>query len=143
MQGKLEATDSAAVASSLPAAEAPTVLEAPSLASAKTTMMEGPAPVSGKLIVQSGPLANQEFPLGDSLRLGRETDNDLVIPDGKVSRHHARIERQGTQYQITDLGSSNGTLVNGERIAAPTALADGDMLLIGEISIMFAQSATR
>jgi len=131
------------VASEPEAAAAPTVLEAPSLASAKTTMMEGPAPISGKLVVQSGPLANQEFPLGDSLRLGRETDNDLVIPDGKVSRHHALIERQGTQYQITDLGSSNGTLVNGERIAAPTALADGDMLLIGETPIMFAQSATR
>ncbi len=91
----------------------------------------------GKLIVQNGPLAKREFPLGESLRVGRGTDNDLVLPDGKASRYHAIIERKGQDYQITDLGSSNGTLVNDRRIAAPTTLADGDRILIGDTQMIF------
>lgn len=116
----------------------PTVIDMPPPSiSAKTTLMSAAPLLTGKLVVLNGPLANQKFLLGESLQLGREADNDLILPDGKVSRHHALIQRQGEQYQITDLGSSNGTWVNGVRIAGPTLLADGDNLLIGETKLAF------
>lgn len=119
-------------------AAAATVMHIPPVSSsAKTALMSPPAQVSGKLSVLNGPLTNREFPLGDILRLGREEENDLTLPDEKVSRRHARIERRGAQYQITDLGSSNGTWVNGTRITAPTVLGDGDTLFIGDTQLRF------
>jgi len=62
--------------------------------------------------------------------IGRWQDNDVVIDDRWVSRYHAQIRREGEQYVIQDLGSKNGTLVNGQRIAAPTGLADGDEIQV-------------
>ena len=58
--------------------------------------------------------------------IGRWEDNDIVIDDRWVSRHHAQVRREGESYVIQDLDSKNGTLVNGRRISAPTPLADGD-----------------
>jgi DNA-binding response OmpR family regulator len=58
--------------------------------------------------------------------IGRWNDNDVVVDDRWVSRHHARVRRVGDQYIIEDQDSKNGTLVNGRRISEPIALADGD-----------------
>ena len=58
--------------------------------------------------------------------IGRWEDNDVVIDDRWVSRHHAQVRREEENYVIVDLDSKNGTFVNGRRIAAPTPLADGD-----------------
>lgn len=58
--------------------------------------------------------------------IGRWEDNDVVVDDRWVSRHHAQIRREDEGYVIQDLGSKNGTFVNGQRIAAPAVLADGD-----------------
>jgi len=58
--------------------------------------------------------------------VGRWEDNDIVVDDRWVSRYHARIRREDDHYVIEDLGSKNGTFVNGRRISEPTALADGD-----------------
>ena len=66
--------------------------------------------------------------------IGRWEDNDLVIQDRWVSRHHAEVRHEKDQYFLHDLGSKNGTLVNGRRITAPRTLADGD-------EIQFTQSA--
>lgn len=104
--------------------------------SAKTVMMTA-TPMTASLIVLSGSLAHQQIPIGERLRLGREVDNELPLPDLKISRYHALIERQGQQYQITDLDSSNGTYVNRERITAPTLLKNGDVILVGEIELTF------
>jgi pSer/pThr/pTyr-binding forkhead associated (FHA) protein len=49
-------------------------------------------------------------------RQKEEADNDLSLPDQKASRQHAILRRQGTAYQITDLNSSYGTYVNGQRL---------------------------
>ena len=92
-------------------------------------------PADCEIIVLSGELEHQRFPVGDQLRLGREPDNDLTLPDKKASRHHAILQRQGVVYQITDLGSANGTYVNGQRIAQPTLLKNGDILLIGDTQL--------
>ncbi len=60
------------------------------------------------------------------ISIGRWEDNDVVIDDRWVSRHHAQVRREEEIYVIQDLDSKNGTFVNGQRIAAPTLLADGD-----------------
>jgi hypothetical protein len=65
--------------------------------------------------------------------IGRWQDNDLVVDDRWVSRHHARVRREADQYFIEDLGSKNGTLVNGRRISGPTLLADGDEIQVAPL----------
>lgn len=95
----------------------------------------------GRLTVRSGALASREFLIGEALELGREPDNDAMLPDPKVSRHHARIQRDGERYVLADLGSSNGTFVNGERVAAPARLEDGDVIMIGDVELIFSDRA--
>src|SRR5690349_2529978 len=67
-----------------------------------------------------------------SLTIGRLADNDLAIPRESVSRHHARIEAAQGGYWIADLGSRNGTKLNGERFRGESRwLANGDTIEIG------------
>jgi hypothetical protein len=80
-----------------------------------------------------GPQAGQQVALGERVRLGRESDNDICIERPGISRHHAVIERVGSGYQITDLGSANGTRVNGQPISAPTPLHDGDQVTMHDV----------
>jgi len=92
-----------------------------------------PAPL--EIIVLSGDLENQRFSVTDKLGLGRETDNDLILTDQKVSRYHAIIQRTGITYQIIDQNSGNGTYVNGKRISEPTFLKHEDLVLIGDTKL--------
>lgn len=62
--------------------------------------------------------------------IGRWEDNDIVIPDRWVSRHHAQIRREGTRHVIVDLDSKNGLFVNGKRVARSAALENGDRIQI-------------
>lgn len=62
--------------------------------------------------------------------LGRLADNDVVLADRLVSRHHATIVRNGSQFQLEDMGSTNGTYVNGERISGCYTLQDGDTIQV-------------
>lgn len=76
----------------------------------------------------------REYSLGQAVTsIGRTPDNTIVIEDELVSRHHAEVEFSGGTPRITDLGSSNGTVVNGVRIApnVPRELKDGDSIGIG------------
>ena len=98
-------------------------------------------PASVEILVLSGELENQRFPVEKQLRLGREADNDLTLPDKKVSRHHAILQRQGAIYQISDLNSGNGTYVNGKRIIEPTLLKNGDIVLIGDTKLTISNRA--
>lgn len=63
--------------------------------------------------------------------VGRHSENDLPIADGRLSREHVVIERFGDVFVITDRGSSNGTELNGERISEPVSLKHGDKLSLG------------
>lgn len=74
---------------------------------------------------------------GSATRIGRYLDNDLVVPDDKVSRHHAVINYAGTTHIITDLGSANGVHVNGQRIRATAEVVDGDTIRIGSQQFTF------
>lgn len=63
--------------------------------------------------------------------VGRTPDNDVAIDHPLISRHHARLVRTGSQWSVTDLGSTNGTYVNGQRVAAATPLRAGDVIDLG------------
>jgi hypothetical protein len=85
-------------------------------------------PDSAILVLQEGPGTDAtRWPLDrDTVTIGRGPDNQVVLPDREVSRHHAQIRHEGGRYVLVDLGSKNGTLVNGSRIERATPLADGD-----------------
>lgn len=94
---------------------------------------------TARLVVRQGSTPRQEYPLPDhNVVIGRETVNDIVFPDPEISRRHARVIYQAGRYAIEDLGSTNGTTVNGRRITASTSLNNGDIIALGDsISLVF------
>ncbi len=85
-----------------------------------------------QVIVHAGPLAGKAFLLtGDQMTFGRDADNDIVLDDDQVSRHHARLYRDGNRVILEDLGSTNGTLVNKHRISGPHVLQPADIITMG------------
>ncbi len=85
-----------------------------------------------RLEVHAGPLAGKGFPfVGDALTFGRAPDNDISLDDPRVSRYHAVLRREGEQLILEDLGSTNGTLVNGKRIYSPHTLQPTETISIG------------
>ena len=80
-------------------------------------------------------------PVLGSCSIGRAPGNQLVLVDDKVSRKHALIHRQGeNEYWLVDLGSSNGSYLDGRRVAQPVALRDGAVIRIGLSTLVFRQS---
>lgn len=79
---------------------------------------------SARLVAEDG----TEHPLDGEVRVGRSADCELTIDDSRVSRQHARLNVAGEQLTLEDLGSANGTLVNGQRLVGSTTLANGDEL---------------
>lgn len=84
-------------------------------------------------------LEDRRLPLvGKTLSLGRAKDNNVVFTSSKVSRRHALLHAQGgAEFSLVDLGSSNGTHLNGRRIIQPVSLQSGDVIQIGEQSLTF------
>jgi len=90
-----------------------------------------------QLTVDSGPDAGNNHRSGEgAMRVGRSPDNDMVLRDPATSGHHARVERRGQQFWIVDLGSTNGTLVNGEPVQEKE-LNHGDRITIGQNAVSF------
>ncbi len=88
---------------------------------------------SNRLVMHSGPLAGKTLPLEkEEVFIGRDLSNDIVINDPEVSRRHARLFLQGNNYVIEDLGSTNGTYVNGQRLMGPYVLRPGEVIVFGE-----------
>ena len=90
-----------------------------------------------QLIMRSGPTPGAAFTLeGDQLTIGRDSVNEIVINDAEISRRHARLTFQGGKYVLEDLGSTNGTFVNGQRLAGPRVLKAGEVVSFGEQIVM-------
>jgi hypothetical protein len=89
------------------------------------------------LVESQGPEPGQSFTLDqERLTVGRDPSNDIVINDPQVSRQHARITQQPTATVIEDLGSTNGTFVNGMRLVGPHVLANGDVIGLGDAVLL-------
>ena len=104
-------------------------------------MMQGSD--SFRLIVRRGPQPNQSYELNkDIVTLGRDITNDIVINDPEVSRHHMRLTRGAGGFTVEDLGSTNGTFVNGQRLTGARPLRPGDMVGLGEtVTLAYEMSA--
>ena len=91
-----------------------------------------------KLIVATADLGNRVIPLRDrSLRVGRGTDQDICIPDRKISSAHALLEPAPGGYRLRDLGSTNGTYLNNELVEGTISIAPGDELRFGNTRVLF------
>ncbi len=92
-----------------------------------------------QMVMMQGPRPGQIFELPRSTAsIGRDPGNQVVINDPQVSRQHARITPQGGLMILEDLGSTNGTTVNGLRITAPHTLAHGDEVGLGDnVTLIF------
>ena len=90
-----------------------------------------------KLLVNPTSSNRREIALGRALlSIGRDPSNDLVLPDAMVSRRHAVIEFRGSQYYLRDCNSSNGSVINGDRVSEKS-LRDGDVVAIGSARLLF------
>jgi hypothetical protein len=97
--------------------------------------------MSAQLMVRTPGGQQHSFPLrGGAITLGRDSDCDLVLDYPYVSRTHARVERTRDGYVLVDAGSTNGVEVNGRRISEMQVLAPGDVIQIGDVSVVFQDS---
>jgi hypothetical protein len=87
---------------------------------------------SALVIVKSETLAGQRFAIGTPVVVGRSDDADIVLDDSYASDFHFRIGQQEGKIVLSDLGSTNGTYVNGRRVTVPTSLSKGDSVQIGK-----------
>ncbi len=84
----------------------------------------------------------RQWPLETNCPIGRSPSNHIIIDDRKVSRRHAVVHRQDVdEYWLVDLGSGNGSYVNGLRVSLPSRLNDGDVMSLGDFSLTFRQAS--
>jgi hypothetical protein len=92
---------------------------------------------AGSLLLQDG----KRVPLGEkTVTIGRLADCDIVLSDPNVSRHHAEVRPRGDGFEVADLGSTNGTRVNGTTVSGGRQLVDGDEITVGGTRIRFEAS---
>jgi hypothetical protein len=84
------------------------------------------------LVATSGPTRGRTFPIPiQGATIGRLAENSIYIPDERLSREHARIEFRDGSFVLSDLGSRNGTALNGSLVSDPRALSSGDTVELG------------
>jgi pSer/pThr/pTyr-binding forkhead associated (FHA) protein len=100
-------------------------------------------PLPAMLIIQTGPQAGLRCPLDKPLiTIGRVDDYDITIDDSRVSRRHAQVRREDFRYILEDLGSTNGTWLNGSRLSEATPLRNGDEVRIADTIMVFNDPST-
>ena len=84
------------------------------------------------LVLQRGSESGRVWPLDRqrAIMIGRNEDCDIMLPDRQVSRYHARVQWHVDHFEVEDLGSKNGTHVNGQEVSESTDLHDGDEIQI-------------
>jgi pSer/pThr/pTyr-binding forkhead associated (FHA) protein len=88
--------------------------------------------------VRSGSLKGQRLLVKVPIvNIGRADYNDLVIPDDSVSSQHAKLTRREGVWILTDLGSTNGTLVDGDRVTEDVPIAPGAFVRFGDVQLVF------
>ena len=93
------------------------------------------------LTFESGPFSGRIVALPNQMvSIGRAPDNEVVVGDPATSGHHGRIEMRSGAFWISDLGSTNGTRVNGQPVIEKQ-LNDGDMIAIGQNTLRFTLEA--
>ena len=91
---------------------------------------------TSKLVIIDGPLEGTVIPLGTStITFGRAADSTVVLEDDFVSNQHARLVLNGTHWIVEDLGSTNGTWINRDKVTTPTVLQSGAQLRIGRTTL--------
>ena len=95
-----------------------------------------------KLVLKFKDVALGEFPVAQTpVTVGRSPNNDIVIDNALVSRHHIKIVQDGRHYIVEDLGSGNGTLLNGQAVIKET-LRNQDEILVGKHTMVFIHTET-
>jgi pSer/pThr/pTyr-binding forkhead associated (FHA) protein len=94
---------------------------------------------SFQIVLRSGPTPGKTYPLVKSeIFIGRDLSNDIVINDPEISRRHARLYIQNGAFVLEDLGSTNGSSVNGQRLVSPYTLHPDEVITLGErITLVF------
>ena len=95
----------------------------------------GRAAAQPQLVVLDGAGKGDTVPLRGEIVVGRADDATLDLKDDYASGHHARFYRDDESWIVADLGSTNGTIVNGMRIARPTRVGNGDVVRVGRTSL--------
>jgi len=98
------------------------------------------------LVISSGPGEGRKILLREGIMtIGRATSAsdawEIALQDRSVSRPHARVEAKGSVVSLSDAGSANGTILNGNALSAPAALKEGDVIIIGETVLIFRGAA--
>ncbi len=91
------------------------------------------------LEICTGDQSGKKIDLGNTMSLGRNEENGVILADSRVSRYHARITRRGEQFLLEDLSSSNGTFLGDRQLAPdiPKELEDGDEIQVGTTRMIF------
>ena len=137
-----------AAAAAAPAPPAPPLESAPSTTMiyparpAPEAPVEAPAAPEPPREVVTITLAGHAHPIASrSFVIGRSRECDLRVTDGNASRRHAEIAQEGSVYVLVDLGSTNGTELNGRRVTRQE-LTDGDRITIGATDLVFSRSSS-
>ena len=96
-----------------------------------------PAAQTRTRLLLATPNGTHVIPLESTqVTIGRGLNNDIILEDTRVSRHHAQLRYRARRFWVTDLGSTNGTYVNGEQVEEQ-ALRDGDMISLGGLELTY------
>ena len=130
-------TPLAGISTPRPAVTAAPPAPAPTIPPPRPVAPATAAPLA-TILVRTGALKGSRLPIRvPVVNIGRADYNDLVIPDDSVSSAHAKLQRREGVWVLTDLGSTNGTVVDGEKVAGEAVLSPGATVRLGEVGLLF------
>jgi pSer/pThr/pTyr-binding forkhead associated (FHA) protein len=115
-----------------PTTRRPSTKRAPAPSPARSPARKNKKAPTRATVVEGSAHKGKSFTLGDELTIGRSEKCTLILDDAYVSQMHARIFSRGDRFVAEDLGSTNGTYLNGQRLTSPAELQRGDRVKIGK-----------